>query len=650
MHPRKYKLIALFAALICDTSTARGVSPYLPLNLDPSLSQSIERVFLLADQPVMTRPIPLAKVLDALPKACEIDEPTCQQVRSFLSTYMRDYGISEAYMEISASSGDSNLTLPNQQGARADDSLHAKIESFYQTSDHLICNLGATLVKNKIIPNSTYISAGWDIAQLDIGYRDLWLSSFSGHSALLSTEAETMPSISLSNYAPISPINLKYQISLSRMSKSHKIRYLDRHTTGYPNLASLHLQAQPIPGYAISINRIMQYGGGERGSNGIKGFLNAFLDPSHHDNFVSPDYSSTQEFGNQAASIEAQLILPTRFPASFYAEYAGEDTSHGSNWKLGNVSSSIGLKISKWMHLLNLKAEVSEWQNGWYVHHIYQDGLTNNGNVIGSWFGDQRTMGDGIGGSSWLIQAGWQTKNGYIQTQYRTLSNQSYSKQNYERSHEVEFNYTYPWLNHSLTNAITLGSDVFGANYMRLSTSFRFEKPIIYSETNEREDNKLTSIFFDIGTAESSSKIIDGISNSPITNRTKYAPHAGIGIRRQVSNRNDAGMRLEFDRINDFQLLSLRLLDWRYRPYKDVGFSTFIGGARYDWQLPAYGYFGGVGIQWRNILPNTDINFDFKTYNKIARDKLLSTDPDPNPLPDIFIDINSTTAYLSYHF
>jgi hypothetical protein len=39
------------------TAAARGVSPYLPLNLAPEMERQIERVLILAGKPVMSRPI-----------------------------------------------------------------------------------------------------------------------------------------------------------------------------------------------------------------------------------------------------------------------------------------------------------------------------------------------------------------------------------------------------------------------------------------------------------------------------------------------------------------------------------------------------------------------------------------------------------------
>src|SRR5215468_8034403 len=92
---------------------ARGVSPYLPLNLAPELEREVERVLILGDKPVMTRPIPAALVLDALPRACTIDPVLCKRVQRALKRYMRDSALEFASVEGSYVSGDSKMVIPN---------------------------------------------------------------------------------------------------------------------------------------------------------------------------------------------------------------------------------------------------------------------------------------------------------------------------------------------------------------------------------------------------------------------------------------------------------------------------------------------------------------------------------------------------------
>ena len=77
------RLIALGGvALLGNAVQARGVSPYLPLQMSPEIERQIERLLILADQPVMQRPIAAATVLGALPRACERDVVLCQAGRA----------------------------------------------------------------------------------------------------------------------------------------------------------------------------------------------------------------------------------------------------------------------------------------------------------------------------------------------------------------------------------------------------------------------------------------------------------------------------------------------------------------------------------------------------------------------------------------
>jgi hypothetical protein len=139
-----------------------------------------------------------------------------------------------------------------------------------------------------------------------------------------------------------------------------------------------------------------------------------------------------------------------------------------------------------------------------------------------------------------------------------------------------------------------------------------------------------------------------------ITTSTEIAPHFGIGARRPVSDRSDLGVRLELDRVNGDLLLAVRALDYRYRFRSPLSLSVFAGAARYDVGLPAYGYYVGGGVQWRNLLPSLlpgiDLELDLRYADKVARDKLLAGDPPVAPRPDIFIDIGSAALSLSYKF
>jgi len=98
--------VSLFLlALLATTVHARGVSPYLPVDISPEIERKIERILILADQPSLTRPIAAATVLDALPRACERDPVLCDEVRRYLASLARTAGISYASLTASGASG-----------------------------------------------------------------------------------------------------------------------------------------------------------------------------------------------------------------------------------------------------------------------------------------------------------------------------------------------------------------------------------------------------------------------------------------------------------------------------------------------------------------------------------------------------------------
>src|SRR5205823_14007264 len=90
MTTRRGSLLLGLLAALQPHAYARGVTPYLPLNLDPEVEREVERVLILGGKPVMTRPIPAAVVLDALPKACDVDAVLCSRVRRAPKQYMQD--------------------------------------------------------------------------------------------------------------------------------------------------------------------------------------------------------------------------------------------------------------------------------------------------------------------------------------------------------------------------------------------------------------------------------------------------------------------------------------------------------------------------------------------------------------------------------
>jgi hypothetical protein len=438
------------------------------VGLSPEIERRIERAMILADKPILTRPIAAASVLDALPAVCMQDAVLCEQIRRYLSPYMRAGGLTHLSVGVAAGSSESS-SLPNGHGMRSDSSYELSAALYWQPSDFLLLNAGVLAYEDEAVATGSFVSFGVAHAQVDIGFRDHWLSPFTDSAMLISTQAQTMPSVTLSSYAPITRLGVRYEFFIAEMSESSRIAFEDGYTSGNPQLAGMHLSFEPWPGWAIGFNRLMQYGGGER-SESFSDLFDAFFDPAGEDNT-----GTSADFGNQLASVTTRFVLPGTPAVAVYFEYAGEDTSRSDPYRPGNAALLAGLQFPKLGQALDLTVELGEWQNGWYVHHIYQDGLRNEGNVIGHWGGDWRTLGDGVGARSLMVRVGRQlSMGGILEATYRTLENESYTGQSYERAQLLELRYSRAWRDFHFGGELDLGDDVFGESYSRISAFLRF--------------------------------------------------------------------------------------------------------------------------------------------------------------------------------
>src|SRR6516225_4517322 len=260
----RLSVIGLACLLAAGRLHARGVSPYLPLNLDPELEREVERILILGDRPVLTRPIPAAAVVDALPKACAIDPVLCRRVRRALKAYMKDSALEFASIEGSAVNGDSKLVIPNQHGQTEQSQWQVAFAGYLQPSDYFLVNLGGVAYDGRQKPTGTFVSMGFEGAQLDIGFRDHWWSPMTDSSMLISTEAPTMPSITLSNYTPLTRLGWQYEVFVARMSHTDNIILTNGElTAGNPKFSGGRLAIQPAnSGWSLAANRIMVFGGG----------------------------------------------------------------------------------------------------------------------------------------------------------------------------------------------------------------------------------------------------------------------------------------------------------------------------------------------------------------------------------------------------
>src|SRR5450432_1534631 len=235
-------------------------------------------------------------------------------------------------------------------------------------------------------------------------------------SALVSTETPTMPSMTLSNYEPLTRLGFQYEFFLARMA-SNDISFGGIEARGNPKLFGAQLSVEPLSGWSLGVNRLLQYGGGAGLPDSYRFLARDFLKPS--------GLSQTQ--GNQQAPYVSRFILPAKTPFAVYFQYAGEDNSDGGSYLLGSPSTSAGIDFPLIHRYFDATYEIAEWSNIWYVHNIFTDGMSNNHLVLGNWGADQRNFGDGVGARSQMLRVGWTPPfGGYLEARVRTLQNQTY--------------------------------------------------------------------------------------------------------------------------------------------------------------------------------------------------------------------------------
>jgi hypothetical protein len=457
-----------------------------------------------------------------------------------------------------------------------------------------------------------------------------------------------MASLSLSNERPITRARLRYELQVSRMSWSGRIADQGVLTSGHPLLAGMHVSMQPAPGWSLGVARQLQFGGGSRDAR-VQSLLKAFFAPNHYDNFRT---GRPEEFGNQQAAWSSSFVYPGATPFIVSMEFAGEDTSHGTPGRLGNSAVSLGVEAPRVWRNLGLRYQISEWQNAWYTHHIYADGLTNRQQVIGHWGASWRAPGDDVGARSQSLVLQWSLAGGRsLDVQWRTLQNQSYSPVPYRRAFEFGLSYAAPLGRAHAGTELLLGRDVFGERYYRLAAFARLRQagdglgqPAVAS------GDESASMFIDVGAALSRVRVSRDVPGVPTqTSALQLEPHLGLGLRRAVWNRSDLGVRLELDQVEGRALVALRALDYRFRVGRSLAVTAFLGAARLDLQTPAYGYYAGGGLQWRDARPRWDINLDVRYGDKIARDELDPGSGRPSN-NDVFHDLFSTSLSLSRRF
>lgn len=151
--------------------------------------------------------------------------------------------------------------------------------------------------------------------------------------------------------------------------------------------------------------------------------------------------------------------------------------------------------------------------------------------------------------------------------------------------------------------------------------------------------------------------LLDGGDNPAAeTSDWEAGPYFALGAHGLYAERHELGIVASYSTADGDGLLSIRPFDYRYLLSETLRLKAFFGVARYDKETAAHGYYLGLGGEWRMLTESTTdglgLGFEFAYGDKIARDRVLPTDPPaiaPSS-PEIFYDMTLVNTYLAWYF
>jgi hypothetical protein len=421
------KKITILIGLALSASTfANGVSGYLPLKQNPQLEQLVEKLLVVGDNAhFMSKPYKTSEVLRVL-KSIEHSHPSLyKKMFNELSIYKGTDAVT--YAKATLSYGNTDKSLPNQRGQNVDTYLKLEAGGFANFGDHFGVSVAGIANEDNLIPTQSFVYFGNEYAQVDIGYRERWYSPLYDSAMILSTNAKTLPSISISNVEPITDFAIRYDLFYMRMKTDPAIdsgEVVGQTVAGKPHLAGVHLSFSPFNGLTLGANRLLQFGGGNR-SVSISDFAEAFFLPGGNDNVNSEEFAEfgpNYEVGDQLASVSFDYKGNWfNTPFSIYGDIGFEDTFGGGK---KNNAYNFGVYFPYIGEDHSVRFENSRWQEGWYIAHLYSLGNTVDGQVLGHWAGNERGSNHQPAAESQSLNWVWQysaTQN--IDTTLRRIEN-----------------------------------------------------------------------------------------------------------------------------------------------------------------------------------------------------------------------------------
>jgi hypothetical protein len=465
----KLSLITLVACL--SSAVIASPTAYLPIGIDNHLQLQVDHLFTISTGNPMRKPYGINEIEAALEKI----KPTHPSLYNYIARQLDRYRGQKKISRLGINAGLSSKKgqwMANQRGLTSSEQLQGSLESVWRPKSFILAQLGIDYraKSTNLVPYNTFLAFSNNNLQLELGYKEHWYSPFKFSSRLISSNAKMGSSVSVSTIEPIENWwRLKFDLFYTRLDTVKKgIRHGDTWHDGRPHLLGTHINMEPINGWKLGFNRLMQFGGGPREVS-FGDVVRGFIDPAAKDNSYSKD-DRDAELGDQLASVTTSYHFGIDFPVEIYAELAGEDTQGQSNLSLGNQATGFGVFLPKIIENLAFRYEYNRFKTGWYTNHNYRFGNTNDAAVFGHYAGDQRKFDHGVPTEIHkaavevfrAIDTSWGLSLASISNKDRSL---------YEKGYEFQLQSRYIWQDHTIESKLIAGESVFSVDYVHFSSA-----------------------------------------------------------------------------------------------------------------------------------------------------------------------------------
>ncbi|WP_440055369.1 capsule assembly Wzi family protein [Pseudoalteromonas sp. T1lg65] len=473
-----FRVLAV-ACLFATNAVLASPTAYLPIGKDPLLEYQIDKMFVLTTGTPMAKPYRITEIRQSLVRLYRIDPVLKASIEQRLKPYLLKDAVTRRAFKVRADSGETQQ-IANDRGNSSSEYFEAALEGVWRGGDSSILQIGAEYRAdaNKLVAYNTFYGVSYGNLQLNLGYKEHWFSPSKHSSTVFSNNAKATPSVSLGLVVPVKNWwNFDFELFYSEMERVEQgIRYQNTLHDGSPRLAGTHFSIEPLEGWKIGINRMMQFGGGPREVS-TSDIFKAYFDPAGQDN-KKAGLSQDQELGDQWATITTSFNTNWGMPIEWYLEYGGEDTSYHKNYQFGNTVTNVGIFAPKVTEKIGLRFEYTNMHSLWYVNEIYQtQGNTIDGFGVGHFAANHRQFNDAAPTEVHVLEGTyqadmnslWRAKASVIDNTSNYLNELGQLGAEYERGYQFELANISQYDNKQVETKLTLGKDVFGENYTWLS-------------------------------------------------------------------------------------------------------------------------------------------------------------------------------------